>query len=126
MLCPNCHYEYIGGILACPDCNVALVEQLPVRQGGAAVPDDSWIAVGRVAGTAGAELARGALDSNNIPSVVLSATFGLHERSLPPGSRFGRFPRGSSFIMVPREYRDEAALILEGVLGEDLTQPEGI
>ena len=27
-ICPNCEYEYIEGILICPDCNVALVDEL--------------------------------------------------------------------------------------------------
>ena len=27
-ICPNCEYEYIEGISICPDCNVALVDEL--------------------------------------------------------------------------------------------------
>jgi hypothetical protein len=29
MLCPNCRYEYVRGKTTCPDCGVALVEDLP-------------------------------------------------------------------------------------------------
>jgi len=29
MFCPNCHYEYEPGIVACPDCGADLVAELP-------------------------------------------------------------------------------------------------
>jgi hypothetical protein len=29
MFCPNCRYEYIRGVATCPDCGVALVDELP-------------------------------------------------------------------------------------------------
>lgn len=28
MFCPKCKYEYVEGVKECPDCNVALVEEL--------------------------------------------------------------------------------------------------
>jgi hypothetical protein len=29
--CPECKYEYRAGITTCPDCDVALIESLPVE-----------------------------------------------------------------------------------------------
>ncbi|GAW91003.1 DUF2007 domain-containing protein [Calderihabitans maritimus] len=29
MFCPKCKYEYVEGVKECPDCQVALVEELP-------------------------------------------------------------------------------------------------
>ena len=69
-------------------------------------------------------MARGTLDSNNIPSVILSSSFTRageavdgHVPLVPP-SEEGRF------IMVPREFRSEAQIVLETILGDDLVRPE--
>jgi hypothetical protein len=29
MFCPKCKYEYVENVTECPDCRVALIEQLP-------------------------------------------------------------------------------------------------
>jgi hypothetical protein len=31
MFCPECRYEYRRGFTECPDCNVALVHELPTK-----------------------------------------------------------------------------------------------
>jgi hypothetical protein len=112
-------------MLMCPDCNETLVDKLPPEKTAAVMPDDSWIVVGSVASEMKSEIARGSLDSSNIPSVILSSTFGAYGKRMDFLSGLAPSHVGGNFIMVPREYREEAALILEAVLGDDLIQPEG-
>jgi hypothetical protein len=82
-------------------------------------PDESWRAAGAVASGMKAEIARGALESNDIPSEIISKTFGAHGRGLD-------FVRGPVFaageadvILVPGEHAEEAVVILRAVLGDD-------
>ena len=112
-------------MLVCPDCNETLVDELPSEKTAAVMPDDSWIVVGSVASGIKSEIARGSLDSNNIPSMILSSTFGAFGKGMDFHSGLAGVHGGGNVIMVPREYWEEAALILEAVLGEDLIQPEG-
>ena len=122
--CPKCRYEYEVGMLVCPDCNETLVDKLPPDRTAAVVPDDSWIVVGGVASEIKSEMARGSLDSNNIPSMILSSTFGAFGRGLDFNLGLAGTRRAGNIIMVPREYGEQAALVLEAILGEDLIQPE--
>lgn len=118
--CPRCKYEYTHGVAVCSDCNEALVDRLQEPAATAAVvPDDSWVGVCTVSGTITRGLAKGALDSNNIPSIVMSPKF---YTSHGIGALFGGLsPSGArgDILMVPREFSDEAQLILEAVLGDD-------
>jgi hypothetical protein len=122
--CPVCRYEYNPGVLICPDCNEALVEKPPPEKTAAMLPDGSWVVVGRVARETESEMAREALDSNNIPSVVLASSLGAFGQ----GTEFHSAPAAGegaeSVIMVPREYREEAAVILKAVFSEDIIESE--
>jgi len=122
--CPKCRYEYETEVLVCPDCNEALVDTLPPEKTAAIMPDESWVMVGKVASEMKSEIARGSLDSNNIPSVIISSTFGAYGKGLDFQMGIASSSGSGNIIMVPREYREEAAIILEVVLGDDLIQPE--
>jgi len=116
--CPKCRFEYQPGVNVCPDCDEPLVSHLPMSTMSAAVrPDDSWVGVCRVADHNHTGLAKGALDSNNIPSIVMSSQFSSYDggRNLQSALTSGH----GDILMVPREYVQEAELILEAVLGED-------
>ena len=123
--CPKCRYEYRAGVLVCPDCNEALVDELPPEKTAAVTPDDSWVIVGTVASEMKSEIAKGSLDSNNIPSMILSSSFGAYGKGMDFHSGLAPSHAGGNVIMVPREFREEAAIILEAVLGDDLIQLEG-
>lgn len=117
--CPKCKFEYESRVTVCPDCDQPLVAQLPLTgPSGAAIPDDSWVGVCRVMGEITAGLAKGALDTNNIPSMMISSAF----HSLGGGSTFRpglSSKAGGDILMVPREFREDAELVLEAVLGDD-------
>jgi len=120
--CPKCRYEYETGVLMCSDCNMSLVDQLAVGAAAAVTPDGSWVVMGQVASQVKSEMAKGSLDSNNIPSMILSSSFGASGGTL--GMMAGGHHGGGDVIMVPREYREDAEIILEAVLGDDLIQPD--
>lgn len=121
--CPNCGFIYPAEIDNCPDCGDALVTELPGAVAAAMRPDDSWVVVGGVRSEVKARLARGSLNSNNIPSVFMpswpdsGAQLDLVnvDKALS-GAR-------ADVILVPKEYGSEAKLILRAVLGDELIQP---
>jgi hypothetical protein len=81
------------------------------------------VVVGKIASQLLSEMAKGSLDSQNIPSVVLSSTFGAFGKNAEFGSSL-LSDGGGNVIMVPREYHEDAALILESILGDDLIFPD--
>lgn len=108
----------MSGITVCPDCQLALVETRPSSIRAAIMPDDSWVEVCGVKENERAQAAKSALDSNNLPSVLLSSRF-LSGQSTPD-SELADASNEITVIMVPREFRDEAEIVVEGVLGDDL------
>ncbi len=126
--CPQCAFEYGADVLVCPECNVTLVDRLPSAFGPAAMtPDDSWVGLCRIGYRLPGQTVRGLLDSNNIPSMVMSSAF---QPSAGGVSRLAKQPAGageSEIVMVPREFHEEAELLLSAVLGgefEALDAPE--
>jgi len=122
--CPKCRYEYQQGVKVCPDCQEPLVDKLPPASSSAVTPDESWVAVGMVTSQVKSEMAQGALESSKIPSIVLSSTFQAYGRGQDWQQGLGLTPADGNVIMVPREYREKALLVLEAVLGDDFIQPE--
>ena len=122
--CPSCRYEYRPEVTNCPDCNVPLVEAIPASGSAAISPDDSWVVVGKIASQMKSEMAKGSLDSQNIPSVVLSSTLGAHGKGVDFVSRMAVSDTEGNVIMVPREYQEDATIILEAILGDDLIFPD--
>lgn len=127
--CAKCKYEYREGIALCPDCNLPLVDQLSsgaaVSAGSAAtMPDQSWVAVCDVPSDLNSSLARGALESRNIPSIVMSSTFKAYGVEHQYAQQLLATPKATNVILVPREFAEEATLVLEAVLGDDFHQPE--
>lgn len=124
--CSRCDYEFPAGMQICPDCHIPLLSSRPVISGAAVVPDDSWVRVCGVRGQARAEKAKGALDSSNIPSVLMSASFRTHGENLGLGERMFGIDQGAAIILVPREYREEALYVIESILGDDSFSAEAI
>jgi hypothetical protein len=117
--CPKCEFEFEDDRRICPECRVPLIDQKPTGFGAAAAPDLSWVQICGVRSNLGAENAKGALDSNNIPSVIMSSKFfsgGKHRvESTFPGLGLYDY----SLILVPKEFREEAEIVVEAALGDD-------
>ncbi len=118
--CPECAFEYSDDVMVCPECRVKLVKRLPtVGERAAMALDDSWVAVCHIGDELSTEMIRGLLDSNNIPSMVTTSIF------QSPGNGAGWAAKGrpkntdKRIVMVPREFKDEAELLLSAVLGDD-------
>jgi hypothetical protein len=115
--CPNCEYEYRSELTICPDCNEKLVSAKKTAT-SAVSPDDSWVKVIDFVNRAAAGRAKETLDKSNIPSVIMSAAFdNLHADRL----RTEMLDAGADpcVILVPREFRDEAEIMIESTMGED-------
>ncbi|UCD65124.1 MAG: hypothetical protein JSW34_06760 [Candidatus Zixiibacteriota bacterium] len=123
MYCPNCKFDYDKGIAVCPDCGEPLVVRLSEQLAAAISPDDSWVLIGSVDSEAKAKVARGSLDSSNIPSVFLPSRLeaGRAPESVPTGLDLSD---SADLILVPKEFGEEARVLLEAVLGEELNQPK--
>ncbi|MEW5796733.1 MAG: hypothetical protein AB1772_10290 [Candidatus Zixiibacteriota bacterium] len=116
--CPECAFEYGRSILVCPECKISLVDQLP---GGAAAvsPDDSWIRICQIGSDLTSQVVRGLLETNNIPSIVMSSAFQPLANGVGWVAGGGNSTDGGHYLMVPREFRQEVELLLSAVLGDD-------
>jgi hypothetical protein len=117
--CSNCKYEYQPGIQICPDCGDMLIEGTPATGGAAYPPDDSWVKICGVFSGVKSEVALGALETSNIPSTLISSAFGAFGRGEAVKTGSSHIRKDLNFILVPREFREEAEMVLEAVLGED-------
>jgi hypothetical protein len=68
-ICPNCEYEYIEGILICPDCNVALVDELKNFND---VSEDEWVLVYTSFSVIDVEMLKENLESAGMSASMLS------------------------------------------------------
>jgi len=122
--CPICKGGFPAGIMVCPDCNAALVDQVPNKGVAAVVPDDSWVIVAGVISKLESRMATGSLNLNNIPSVLVPSGF-LHDGlNLDPADVVGELLSERGLIMVPREFLRDAELILRSVLPDDFSELE--
>jgi hypothetical protein len=119
LYCPRCEYEFGEEITVCPDCLVALVERKTIAGSAAVTPDTSWVRVWGVRTNNRAERAKSALDSHNIPSVIMASSFAGAELPKPEYAALAASISDLTIIMVPREFRDEATWVLETTLGDD-------
>lgn len=68
-VCPNCKYEYIEGIVICPDCNVALVDELKNFN---ELSEEDWVLVYTTFSLIDADMLKENLESAGISASVLS------------------------------------------------------
>ncbi len=123
--CPQCKFEYDASVMVCPECREVLREKIGGRTGSAAVqPDDSWVVIGGTISPGESKMAKGSLDSINIPAMVLPSELTPLSMGSTALARYQPGGGEEDLIMVPREYHEEAVLILKAVLGEDFGETE--
>jgi len=70
-VCPNCKYEYIEGIVICPDCNTPLVDVLELNNFGELTEED-WALVYTSFSVIDVEMLKENLESAGISASILS------------------------------------------------------
>jgi len=108
MYCPLCQAEYKPEIKHCADCNVTLVETLPLEL---PLEEINWLSVGTLQGKTYAEMIAEILNKEGIAhyikSDVLTATFNISGL----GSTGGRVK-----LFVPENKLAQAKDILAGLI----------
>ncbi len=109
MYCPKCRTQYIENIKECSDCQVPLVEELPEET---PLEKIKWVALTPLAGEVYAEMVEEVLQKMDIPNFTKSdwatSAFNISSANLV-GSRVT--------IFVPEENHDDAAQLIEELLG---------
>jgi predicted amidophosphoribosyltransferase len=67
--CPKCRSEYVEETVECPDCGVALVEQLPEEESPER-EDGDLVEVWRTQGEVNAQIIRSLLEGSGIASIL--------------------------------------------------------
>ncbi len=110
MYCPKCRTQYIEKVEECFDCKVSLVEELPEET---PLEKIKWVALTPLAGEVYAEMVEEVLQDKGIPHFTKSdwatSAFNISSANLV-GAKVT--------IFVPEENCDEAAKILEDLLGK--------
>ena len=120
MYCPRCQLDYDTKDATCPDCRTALVFNLN-GVSSATQPDDSWVIIAGVDDDINKEIAKGAIDSGNIPSLIINTEDEKNKDQLSSLLNNDRaFELERNIIMVPREYRLRALHLLKGLFGVEI------
>lgn len=107
--CPNCKAEYNPGVKKCSDCDVSLVEKLPVEPEETPEPI-KYVLLRTLPSRLYAEMLRESLRNSGIDSVIKGDDIGIMLGSYSTTS-----PVEIS-LWVPEQYREEASRIADGML----------
>lgn len=70
-ICPNCKYEYIEGIVICPDCNTPLIEALELND-YSELSEQDWVLVYTSFSVIDVDMIKEFLESAGISASILS------------------------------------------------------
>ena len=111
MYCPKCRTQYIEKVNKCFDCKIPLVEELPEET---PLEKIKWVALTPLAGEVYAEMVEEVLHDMSIPHFTKSdwatSAFNISSANLV-GAKVT--------IFVPEENQDEAAKLIEELLGKN-------
>ena len=119
--CPNCKYEYEASVTYCPDCELELVPSMPVPEDetiDASTGYDDWVELARFTSQPSADMLLETLQTQNIPSVILSSA-GHFGQTGQMGTDSFRPVGGGFTLMVPEDFVREADQEAMGVLGDE-------
>lgn len=119
--CPNCRYEYDANVTECSDCEVDLVPSLPEPEDETVDPSngyDDWVELARLTSQPSADLIIEALQSHDIPSVILSGAGPFGQTGQMGADSFS--PAGGGYtLLVPEDFLQEADQQATAILGEE-------
>jgi len=69
--CPNCSYEYVPGIVICPDCNMPLVDSLELNN-YSELSEKDWVLIYTSFNEIDADMLKENLESAGIAASILS------------------------------------------------------
>jgi hypothetical protein len=113
VICPNCRSEYVEGITHCAECDLDLVESLPVEEPEPFEPAE-WVEIYRAAGRINAALIKSLLESSGIPAV-------LGANALPSVYGFTVGPASEILIYVRKQNVAEAKGLVDAALAGRLS-----
>jgi hypothetical protein len=122
MFCPQCKAEYRAGFLRCSDCEVDLVDQLAAEkpQGSAEIDHTELVVIRAYATVIDAALAKTALESVGIDSMVRSD----NEGGQSPGLTF---TRGAELLVRATDIEAANDLLgVEGIGDDNSEHPAGL
>ncbi len=70
-VCPNCNYEYVEGIVICPDCKTHLVDAAELKKYNE-LNEDDWVLVYTSFNEIDVEMLKDNLESAGIAATMLS------------------------------------------------------
>ncbi len=70
-ICPSCKYEYIKGIVICPDCNTPLVETIELNN-YEELSEEDWVLVYTSFNVIDVDMLKENLESGGISASILS------------------------------------------------------
>lgn len=116
MFCPKCRYEYKDDVTECPDCNVALVSELPKEELPEEIKD--WVQVARLNSLQEAEMIEESLREKNIRVVIQSGTGYFGYIGVMGATSYGPVGGGYS-VYVPKDEIVEADREATLLLGDE-------
>ena len=112
MFCPKCKTEFVDGIITCSDCDIQLLEQLPLPDNHQEACDINYVCVYYPINSQEVSLIKMILEREDIPYFIKNDR--LHGVVL-----FSIAGPGQMQVHVPEGYAEQTAELLKNELGHE-------